>query len=439
MLALSSMKMRKRLFFTGLIIMTLFLIGIITHGNTVTRLDGISSNLNPLIRHFSPTWRSLKKITDFPYLVRVSFRKSTLPIYKITLTQNDRLNLINNLPNYPEENRLYEEFKKTVKAEFRHGTYTTANAKIRYRGNSPNHWNALKKSWHVQLPIDAQLDGRRVFRFFIGEDKGWIKAMLWNHLGNKHDVLTLQAEPVRLYVNKKDMGVYILIEGWEELDGRVFSVKNIKGAKDRLTTEAAGQWYDRDEPERSGETYPELMKLLALTAKSTKQEFEKEIGTILDTDVFLRWTLLSVLSGNFHQGNYDNLNFFYNEESEKFEPVFFDAHLTAMNGAIDLTEHRIVNRLIASEAFRERFEDLARSYVLDIKNLEDDLAFYDEMTEIILPEIYSDTSKIQTSFEAQKQVREDREIYKHNFLTLQSMLKENNALIYKYADEMYPL
>ena len=235
------------------------------------------------------------------------------------------------------------------------------------------------------------------------------------------------------------MGVYILIEGWEELDGRVFSVKNIKGAKDRLTTEAAGQWYDRDEPERSGETYPELMKLLALTAKSTKQEFEKEIGTILDTDVFLRWTLLSVLSGNFHQGNYDNLNFFYNEESEKFEPVFFDAHLTAMNGAIDLTEHRIVNRLIASEAFRERFEDLARSYVLDIKNLEDDLAFYDEMTEIILPEIYSDTSKIQTSFEAQKQVREDREIYKHNFLTLQSMLKENNALIYKYADEMYPL
>lgn len=416
--------------------------------NLISRLDAISSNPNPLIRHFAPTWRSIKKIIDIPLFAFGVFGNDNLPIYEINLSGNDRFNLLNNLPDYPAENRLYESFKTPVKAEFRHGDYVTAEARIRYRGVSPNHWNALKKSFQVNLPEDQPLGERATLRFFIGEDKGWVKGLLWNHLGDKLNILTPKAQAVKLLMNKKNMGVYMLMEGWEEsfLErngrtlGHIFSNKNtdVRDA-DFLIPDSIPQWYDRNEPERAGETFPELVYFLTLIANAPDEVFEKEIEHILDIDQFLRWTLATMLSGNFHQGNKANLNFYFNPATGKFEVIFFDASPTKIGDAVDLANHRLVNRLLKSDQFKTRFETITRAYVADEKNLEDDLMFYDAMAATMLPAIFRDTAKLPTSWEAWRAIKRDRAFYQHNFLTLKSMLEKNDRVVLAFADEIYPL
>lgn len=414
----------------------------------ISRLDAISSNPNPLIRHFSPTWRSLKKIADIPYLFAgIVGSRDPLPRYEIELTKNDLSNLLMDLPSYPEKNRLYESYKQNVKGMFRFGDYETKDAKIRYRGVSPNHWNALKKSIQVNLPSEKPLKERTALRFFIGEDKGWIKGLLWNHLAEKLNLMSPKMEAVELVINKKPMGVYMLVEGWEEsfLErynrplGRLFSNKNIPATKpDLFLPESAFQWYDRFEEEREGETFLELRYFLWLTAAAPPDVFEKKIEDILDMDIFLRWTLATILSGNFHQGNGANLNFYFNQATGKFEPIVFDAAPSELTNTIDISNHRVVNRLMQNERYRAQFEALARDYVSNPANLADDLAFYDAATNAILPAIYRDSAKVVTSFESKKKIKKDREAYKHNFLALGRMLEEGGPR-FTYANESYPL
>lgn len=416
----------------------------------IPRLDAISSNPNPLIRHFSPTWRSLKKIADIPYLLAGMLRSGdSLPRYEIKLTKNDLSNLLTNLPDYPEENRLYESYKQSVKGTFRFSDYETTDAKIRYRGVSPNHWNALKKSIQVNLPKEKPLKERTVLRFFIGEDKGWVKGLLWNHLAEKLNLMSPKMEAVELLINKKPRGVYMLVEGWEEsfLErygralGHLFTNKSIPVTKpDLYRPESAFQWYDRFEEERSGETFPELNYFLSLVGSAPDDIFEKEIENILDMDIFLRWTLAVMLSGDFDQlSNGANINFYINPATGKFEPIFFDAALNKLSDPIDLKNHRVVNRVLAIKRYREMFEAIAVGYVSDPKNLADDLAFYDAAEKKILPAIYRDSAKIQTSFEAKQKIRADREAYEHNFLTLKRMLEGKGTPRFRYADETYPL
>ena len=431
--------MQKMRFFIFIIVVAGILAGstkLVLDTSLVKRLDNISSNLNPAIRHFSPTWRSLKKIVDIPYIASSLFRQTTLPIYKIELTKGDLRTLLNDLPNYPEQNRLYENFKQSVRGEFSSNNYHTSDAKIRYRGTSPNHWNALKKSWQVELPQKSPLNGKTEYRFFIGEDKGWIKASLWNRIGDKLGIKTLEAEPVRLFVNTSDMGVYIRIDGWEH-EGVVFTTKSVAGTDDLLGPWALDIWYDRSNAQKPVREYPELVEFLTLTAKAQDQTFIKNIGKVLDVDVFLQWTFLSALTGEFNQGNYNNLNFTLNEKTHKLEPIFFDGVLSPIGSSVDVSEHRVAQRLLRYEQFQKQFEAIAREYLTD-ENLADDLNKYAKLTKILLPDIYSDTVKIQTNREALDQIENERNIYEHNFRALQTMLRERGNFAYRFADETYP-
>lgn len=414
-------------------------------------LDIIAYNPNPLIRHFAPTWRSFKKIIDIPYLITGIFSTKDVPVYTIKLTKNDLRNLLNNLPNFPEENRLYEEFKSTVKAEFSYGDYKATDAKMRYRGKSPNHWNALKKSWQIQLPKDKPLGDRTTLRFFIPEDRGWAQIFLWNQIRKDLGLITLEASPARLVINERNFGIYILIEGWEESlfekharqFGKIFSDKNIdtRGTNtDLLVPEGAYRWYNRNDPEeKDGNQYPELVYLLWLTANAPDNIFEKEIGNILNTDTYMRWMVTAILSGNFHPGNNrENMNLYFDPSTGQLEPISIDANITPLAEKIDLSDNRIVNRLLQNKVFRLQFELLANSYLSDTKNLEKALEVYDKELAILRDAAYRDTTKIVTSYEVTKTLEKDRRIFEENFRTLTNMLK-TKSLDFNFANETYPL
>lgn len=422
---------------------------LVTQQNFIPRLDAISSNPNSFIRHFSPTWRSLKKLIDMPYIVMTGFQTSILPVYEITISPQDQVNLLLNLPDYPREYKLLEDFKTSVVGEFAHESYYTQNAQIRYRGVSPNHWNAAKKSLQVNLPDDSPLEDRTTYRFFIGEDKGWVWASLWDHIGDKLGVITLQVTPAEVVINGKHMGVYNLIEGWEpsliarygKPPGPIFSNKNIEiNAVNLWQPDQAFQWYNRNEPTVPIESYPEFMRLVTLVAEAPDDEFAREIPHVLNIDTFLPWTLVSILAGgNFHQGNNANQNFYYNPETGLFEPILWDVALSPLADTIALANNRPVNRLMHIPAFRKQLESMARAYVEDPAQFEDDIALYDTITAYMLPAVYRDTVKIQTSYEVQTVIARERATYEQNVKKLRTMLKNNGSLPFVFADETYPL
>lgn len=375
-------------------------------------------------------------------------------MYEIELSKNDIKNLLENLPNYPEQSYMYDTFKDTVKARFNFGDYSTTDAKIRYRGFSSNHWNALQKSWQINLPKTDALNGKSDLRFLIPSDKGWVWPYLWNLQSSKLGLTVQEITPVGLTVNKKNMGLYILSEGWDETlltrnkknPYHLFADKPIdtRGTApgsivlDLFRPENAFQWSERTQPDLPANTFPELSYLLALTANAPDVIFEKNIDNIIDMKSFLNWAALSILSGDNHQNNVENINLFFNPGIGKFEPIPFDLTQNRLGESIDVGGHRILNRVLRIERFRKELENVLRTYVSQFKNLEDDLVFYDQMTKKIMPAIEKDAVKLPTTLEAKASIKQSREIYINNFITIRRML-EGGGLKLSFANEAYPL
>lgn len=421
----------------------------------IKRLDTISSNSNPLIRHFSPTWRSIKKITGIPFLIVGALHPNQLSTYEIRLSKNDRLHLLENLPNFPHETKLFEKFKNPVKADFRYGGYTTKDAKIRYRGLTSAHWNALKKSLQINLPKNNPLGDQTTLRFFLPEDRGWAQIFLWSAIQKKLGLITLDVKPAWLTVNAKSMGLYTLSEGFEEtlleknkrVKNSIFSDLNEKTRPDNYDLFMPGGiklWYDRFSIMSSPVEFSPLRYLLFLTAETPDTIFKKEIESVLNMDYFLRWTFFALLSGNFHPGNnQENMNLYFNPAIGKFEPISLDANITPLNSPIDLSPphmpiNRLVNRILFQDEFRVRLEKIAGIYVNNQTNIAEDLATYDAAAAAILPAIFRDTQKLPTSWSAWRDIQNNRKLFQQNVSTIQTMIKKGEFR-FRYAKETYPL
>ena len=411
----------------------------------VYRLDAISSNPNGFVRHFAPTWRSLKKIADLPYTFIYTFRPSALPTFYLYVSDQNQMRLLDNLPNYPKENFLSDDLKQTVRASFSYNSYETDDAKVRYRGNSPHHWNALKKSWQINLPSDNPLKERTTLRLILPEDRSWLGEPLNAYRAKKFGTMTPELSFVRLFVNGNNMGVYILTEGWEEsfiernnkVFGSIFA--NSGTSLDIMKPENISGWEDRfSEDETTAEEAPNLLYFLKLLADAPEPLFEEQLPIILDMEAFYTWMLVHTLAGSF-PGNSFNQNLFWNGGTGKFEPVVFDASLGGMRDTVVVKDNRLANRVLKNKTFRAEFEKIVRAYVTDDKNLLDDLAFYDNLYKDMRPEILADTAKLPTNSEFIHDTEKNRKVVEENFIALQKMFEKDGTLAVTFSDEKYPL
>ncbi|TSC79479.1 MAG: Uncharacterized protein G01um101429_466 [Parcubacteria group bacterium Gr01-1014_29] len=424
---------------------------------TINRLDITSSNPNPLIRHFAPTWRSIKRVIDIPYVFFYTIRESDLPIYEITLSKRDKETLFNTLPDYPRVAAMWEEYKKSVKGKFRApaptpasgGDYYTEDAKIRVRGVSPNHWTAVKKSWQVNLPEETPYGARETMRFFIPEDKGWIFAAMNAMRAEELGLLSPQVSYARLGINNVDMGIYYLIEGWEESllerNGRglgpLFSNLNLDIRDvDLFRPDSLHIWENRFAAETPSASMDTLAYFLDLVASAPDEVFEKELPHIIDMDIYYRWLVITALSGNFHQGNVANQNWYLNPATDKLEPVLFDSALVSIDAdTLSLKINRLVNRTMQIPTFNKTLSEALKTYLADLSHKERALAFYDETFRAIRKDILSDTKKIQTSAATLARIAVERDIIENNYDKLKRMLDETGAVAFEYADESYPI
>lgn len=341
---------------------TIFGLNAINTDDLIQRLDNIYQNPNPLIRHFSPTWRSLKKIADIYYVPQTFFYTSTLPAYELTLSKNDFFTLLAAIPYDPARRKssLTDEYKETVRGRFRAENLDT-EAKIRYRGLLANH-------------------------------------------------------------------------------GEIFSDQDIDLTEriDYLRSGAFPYWTARVNSE--SHAYDEaLAHFLSVISDTSDEEFVQQIPRILDMEKFYGWALESLLARNYHQKNIVNLNFYFDPARGLFEPIATDMYSDELGDAYRVKHHRLLNRIFAHEPFRKQFETLARSYVDNPRNLEDDLAYYDTVTNSIKKDIMADTEKSSLTSEFLSYYKEHREVIIKNVQKIQAWLRDGGSLPLIFSDETYPL
>lgn len=414
----------------------------------IYRLDLLPENSNAFIRHFAPTWRSLKKIIDLPYVVRYVFHTTDLPKYELSINDPNLKVLISNLPNYPEEKYLTEEFKVTQGATFITHLFSATNTDVRFRGGSSIHWDSFKKSWQIQLPRENLLGSKRNIRLVLPEDRGWIEESLNMYHAKKLGLLAPDFSYVRLFVNENDMGTYLLIEGWEEdfLEtnnrplGPIFAEKDTYTDTDLLLPENISFWEDRMVSGGVRTDTQTLEYFLKLLAYAPDELFGIYLPSILDMESFYKWNLVNLLAGTFHQVNIQNQNIYFNNATGKFEIIAFDIGPNEkLENGFDTGKNRLINRALSNSKFRHEFEKVVSAYVADGKNLEDSLSYYDELVNTLKPEFLSDFNKLPTNLEALRDIRTSREVFEYNFYVIKDMIEKEEMLDIVFGEEIYPL
>ena len=178
---------------------------------------------------------------------------------------------------------------------------------------------------------------------------------------------------------------------------------------------------------------------LDLTANAPDDVFQEALPGIMDMDLFYRWLIITSLSGNFHQGNGANQNWYFNPATEKLEPILFDAALTIIENPLSLENNRLANRVMQIPEFNASFTNLLREYLDDSSHKEKALLFYDETFQKIRRDILTDIKKIQTSSAVLDRIAVERDIVSYNYDLLSNMITENDGIHFLYADESYPL
>ncbi|HEY4477094.1 MAG TPA: CotH kinase family protein [Candidatus Paceibacterota bacterium] len=414
-------------------------------GNIFGRLDILYQNPNATIRHFAPTWRALKKISDVYYLPTTFFHISKLPHYELTLSRKDFRALLDSLPTLTGGKPfLTEENRQTVLAEF-HADGFAATARVRPRGLLPNHWSAGKKSWNINF-VNNKFQNRSALRLFIPEDRGWAAEFLEAYRARKFGVLTPDLKFVNLTINGKDYGVYTNIENWEpaffENKGRaiggIFAELDVEHPRDIFRLDAIDSWQERIDPALKNHRTAFAYFLYVISETSDK-EFARRIPSILNMDAYYGWALEALLARNYHSKNEGNLNFYFDPSRGTFEPIAYDMFSWELGEQFEVAHNRLLNRIMAHEPFRKAFEQKAQEYINNPDNLADDLAYYDSVAKSIEKDIAADTAKLPPTQEFFATYKEHRRHIIANVEKIKLWFADGASLPISFADEAYPL
>lgn len=372
---------------------------------------------------------SLKKafnIVHLPYW----FGKSELPVLYFDISKKNEEEMIDGLP-FDQETLSYrsmlDEDKTYVKADFLSpADGYKEEIKIRFRGMSPSHWNAGKKSYRVKFNKDNLFQGMSNLDLIIPDDRLYFMEMLSSYRAKKLGLFSLEFKFVKVVINGFDYGVYLAVEPWsKELLARnrimdtnnIFSTKDISDEvepKSIFKTSMLSDWKSYTNEEAT--SFDELKVLLALLENADDKEFALKIGTLIDLEKFYRWQLVYALAGSSHVTDSSNFVLMFSQETGKFEFLPFDVAAGSFY-PYDFTP-TLVKRMLADEEILKGYKRVVNDYVSNENNLKDDLAYYDELYQKYFGEFYRDQEKLDSDYVFDKKIKTYRAWSVDNFYSI---------------------
>ena len=365
-------------------------------GDRASLLNTTINNFSKKNPQLSINLKKATKALDVLYLFH-QFIPSSIPDYSLTIKGQD-LSFLNN--NLPTNDRLTQEFKKYVPAKFGFNGLTW-NAKVRFRGDNPNHWRFSKKSWRVKF--NKHFENQEAINLILPEDRYFFIEAWISRMAKKLDLVTPELSLVNVRINGQS-GVYLKSEQW----GEVFLKNHGLPEKADLYGEAdfdkpLVSLYDdvsnfkkyTFDPSRPQDDAANLKALLDLINHPDDEYFFTQLPLIVDMDNFLLWQAHSALAFSHSQKRSHNLVTYFNPNLQKFQFIPWNvAMVDTQPDNPDYDYNPLMTRVLLNPDYMFKRNQILWQYVSNQENLKDDLEYYDQLYQSSRGDFYRDSIKI---------------------------------------------
>ncbi len=258
------------------------------------------------------------------------------------------------------------------------------DGKVRLRGDLDSHWRGTKKSWRFRVKGDRYPRGYREIDLIIPYDKGYEVEMMSYEVARELGLFAPDAGFVNVDLNGVDLGAYLWREppGKEALErlqypeGEIFAEQNTwiqeffsgRGLYRLYSPPVSffpANWepdVHRDVPVAGyfAQRWNTLLSLITLPSDDAGDaRFARELPNLIDLDKYLTWNALTWLFGSTHSHWGDNLSWYYDNTTGRFEPLLYDVFRYPLEndklGTFEHTEHdELALRVLHHAPFRQR-------------------------------------------------------------------------------------
>jgi len=254
-------------------------------------------------------------------------------------------------------------------------------AKVRYRGDSLNHWAFPQKSWRIKLTRGKSFKGMQYFNLYQPRTQNQLSEQLSYEMAERMGgILSPRAFYTNFRVNRRFDGIRMFLEQVNQdfltarglLAGDILvgdittediyaeSMHNRKmlfGPNDAKNWETIGLNLDQGTADVVATEHPTIAGLLkVLNSPISVEEFESEIAKYIDIDNTLRYMALLEIVGSMHIDSTHNHKWYLDPSSGVLSPIVWDplAYLWGDRPGIDLDHNLLFRKLLTSPAFRSK-------------------------------------------------------------------------------------
>ncbi|MFT6244532.1 MAG: hypothetical protein ACJA0U_000114 [Salibacteraceae bacterium] len=239
-------------------------------------------------------------------------------------------------------NNNFTYSKTWFKAKVLRG-YDTLEAKIRLKGDKIDHYDTELLSWRLKYKVNGD---KNIVSLQHPKTRTYISEWIFHKLLEQEGLPYLKYDFVSVYVNNKFKGLYAEEEhfsnhnierNWNRVHGPILRFEDDKYWPAGLHwedpkfipgiyQEAEIRGFNYKKEERNSDVYKRAVVLL-----NDYRNGQLPVNQIFDLQLLAKFYALTDLVGGHHGLRWINCRYYYNPETNLFEPAGFDSNATRIN------------------------------------------------------------------------------------------------------------
>ncbi len=252
------------------------------------------------------------------------------------------------------------------------------DVKLRFRGDNRWHWYFTQKSWRVKTDKDELVNGSRKLNLTNPIEKSFMMDYLSYKVGDKMKLLTYEAEPVRVFLNNRYMGISVSLSQTDEyflrnnnkLPSEIYSGDLVR-AENEVGYNVAHLWkldginaWEKMSNNNSilEDDFSRIENLISYVEENRTEPFKYDVEKMVDIDKYLKWRACLVILSSYHSDNIHNNRFYFDPSNGKLEPILWDTD-GLLFGARNIAFNFIINDLDRCILKNPEYVDIMNNYI----------------------------------------------------------------------------
>ena len=356
--------------------------------------------------YFERVWLGAEKVARMTALKMTAhhedLKNTELPVVELYV-RGKRLDRL--------EEALPNTSVKAEKAKIRLGD-ERYEGKVRFKGDSMNHWAFPAKSWRVELKDGDFYRGMQTFNLNVPRVDNQIANWLGYTLaGELSGVLSPYAENVHFRLNRLFDGMRLLLEQPNQdmltrrylPPGKIFvgdiSTEQVYGAVPRKKLYSDPSAWEVDGPGNNLHLN-ELESLIGvLNEDENPYRFYDALSSIFDVEALAKYMAFLELVGSVHVDETHNGKLYFHPHVGKFTPIVWDtvAYMWGNEFALDIGVNKLFRGMIQNPAFRDMKDRFLWEFVEDTFPAEKVLGQIDSEMKKVRRDLYASPFKLKAN------------------------------------------